>query len=367
MWEVIGLLTFITGMGTAVRGAASQGILWGIMTLGLYITYKVLDFADLTVDGSFALGGAVSATLIVGGMDPFLSLLIALIAGAASGVATGLFNTRLKIPGILAGILTQIALYSINIRIIGAANIPLLGETTVMSILTDNLSVSKNVGSIIIGAIVTGIVIGAMYWFFGTEMGCAIRATGSNEHMVRALGGNTDAMKIIGLALGNALVALSGALVAQSQGYGDVGMGNGAIIIGLASIIIGEVIFGAKGNFAYRLMSVVFGSIVYRVIIAMVLRLGLKSTDLKLLTAIIVALALSIPVLRRDKDLRFYGAILLVGVILYALLVKAATTIAPESTMALYCARGVAIGAIIGGFTGKWSSNHQRMARILNK
>ena len=361
------MLSFFTGMGTAVQGAASQGILWGVMTLGLYITYKVLDFADLTVDGSFALGGAVSATLIVGGMNPFFSLLLALIAGTFSGVATGLFHTKLKIPGILAGILTQIALYSINIRIIGAANVPLLGERTVMSVLTDNLPVSKNLASIVIGVAVAAAVIGALYWFFGTEMGCAIRATGSNEHMVRALGGNTDVMKIVGLALGNGLVALSGALVAQSQGYGDVGMGNGTIIIGLASIIIGEVIFGAKGNFAYRLMSVVLGSIVYRVIIAMVLRLGLKSTDLKLLTAIIVALALSIPVLRRDKDLRFYGGILLVGVILYALLVKAALTFAPDNQTVLFCARGVAIGAIIGGFTGKWSSGRQRMAEILNK
>jgi len=337
------------------------------MTLGLYITYKVLDFADLTVDGSFALGGAVSATLIVAGMNPFATLLMALIAGALSGVATGLLHTKLKIPGILAGILTMIALYSINIRIIGAANVPLLGETTIITAITDHLPLSKNWAAILIGTVVAGIVIGALYWFFGTEMGCAIRATGSNEYMVRALGGNTDVMKIIGLALGNGLVALSGGLVAQSQGYGDVGMGTGTIVIGLASIIIGEVIFGAKGNFAYRLVSVVLGSVVYRVIIAMVLRMGLKSTDLKLLTAIIVALALSIPVLRKDKDLRFYGGILLVGAILYLVLVKAATTLAPDNAAALLAARGVAIGAIIGGCSGKWASGRQKMAAILKQ
>lgn len=354
-------------MGTAMQGAAAQGVLWGIMTLGLYITYRVLDFADLTVDGSFALGGAVSATLIVRGMDPFLSLLIALLAGMLSGVVTGLLHTKFQIPAILSGILTQIALYSINIRIIGAANVPLLGETTVITTLTDALSMGKNLASIIIGVIVGGIVIAALYWFFGTEMGCAIRATGSNEYMVRALGGSTDQMKIIGLALGNSLVALSGALVAQSQGYGDVGMGTGTIVIGLASIIIGEVIFGAKGSFAYRLVSVVLGSVVYRVIIAMVLRLGLKSTDLKLLTAVIVALALSIPVLRKDADLRVYGAILLAGLILYLVLVNAAVSLAPGSQPVLLAARFAALCAIAGGFGAKWLSDRRRMAGILKQ
>lgn len=354
-------------MGTAVQGAASQGVLWGVMTLGLYITYKVLDFADLTVDGSFALGGAVSATLIVAGMNPFLSLLFALAAGMLSGVATGLLHTKLKIPGILAGILTMIALYSINIRIIGAANVPLLGETTIITTITDSLPLSKNWASILIGTIIVAIVVAALYWFFGTEMGCAIRATGSNENMVRALGGSTDLMKITGLALGNGLVALSGGLVAQSQGYGDVGMGTGTIVIGLASIIIGEVIFGAKGNFAYRLVSVVLGSVVYRVIIAMVLRMGLKSTDLKLLTAVIVALALSIPVLRHDRDLRFYGGVLLAGVVLYFALVSAANAFAPDNHALLTTARCAAVAATIGGFTGKWSSQRQKMAAVLDQ
>ncbi len=361
------MFDLFTSMGTAVQGAAAQGVLWGVMTLGLYITYKVLDFADLTVDGSFALGGAVSATLIVAGMDPFFSLLVALLAGMLSGVATGLLHTKLKIPGILAGILTMIALYSINIRIIGAANVPLLGERTVITAITGLLPLGKNWAAILLGTLIVALVVGAMYWFFGTEIGCAIRATGSNEHMVRALGVSTDAMKITGLALGNGLVALSGGLVAQSQGYGDVGMGTGTIVIGLASIIIGEVIFGAKGNFARRLLSVVLGSVVYRVIIALVLRLGLKSTDLKLLTAVIVALALSIPVLRRDRTLRFYGGVLLAGAILYLVLVKAAAAFAPDNTTLLFAARGAAFGATFGGCSGKWASDRRRMATILKQ
>lgn len=283
----------------AVQGAASQGVLWGIMALGLYITFKVLDFADLTVDGSFALGGAVSAVLLVNGWNPFLSLLIAFLAGGISGVVTGLLHTKLEIPGILAGILTMIALYSINIRIMGQANTPLLGVDTIMVKLEILLGIDRTTSSLIAGVVFSVVIIMILYWFFGTELGSVIRATGNNERMVRAQGVNTDNMKIIGLMLSNALVALSGAMVAQSQGYGDVGMGTGTIVIGLASIIIGEVIFGKRFSFWYRLMSVVFGSIIYRIIIAVVLQLGLKSTDLKLLTAIIVALALALPVVKK--------------------------------------------------------------------
>jgi putative ABC transport system permease protein len=287
------------GILLAIQGAASQGVLWGIMALGLYITFKVLDFADLTVDGSFALGGAVSAVLLVNGWNPFLSLLIAFLAGGISGVVTGLLHTKLEIPGILAGILTMIALYSINIRIMGQANTPLLGVDTIMVKLEILLGIDRTMSSLIVGVIFSVVIIMILYWFFGTELGSVIRATGNNERMVRAQGVNTDNMKIIGLMLSNALVALSGAMVAQSQGYGDVGMGTGTIVIGLASIIIGEVIFGARFSFWYRLMSVVFGSIIYRIIIAVVLQLGLKSTDLKLLTAIIVALALALPVVKK--------------------------------------------------------------------
>ena len=282
----------------AMYGAVSQGVLWGIMCLGLYITYKVLDFADLTVDGSFALGGAVNAALIVLDCNPLVALFISFIAGGISGIVTGLLNTKLKIPGILAGILTMIALYSINIRIMGRANISLLGETTLMTQISSLINTSTTTTSFIIGTIFSVIIIFVMYWFFGTEIGSAIRATGNNEKMVRAQGVNTDNMKILGLMLGNALVALSGGLVAQSQGYGDVQMGTGTIVIGLASIIIGEVIFGKRFSFWYILMSVVMGSIIYRVIIAIVLQLGLTSSDLKLFTAVTVALALSIPVMK---------------------------------------------------------------------
>lgn len=284
----------------AMYGAVSQGVLWGIMCLGLYITYKVLDFADLTVDGSFALGGAVNAALIVLDCNPLVALFISFIAGGISGIVTGLLNTKLKIPGILAGILTMIALYSINIRIMGRANISLLGETTLMTQISSLINTSTTTTSFIIGTIFSVIIIFAMYWFFGTEIGSAIRATGNNEKMVRAQGVNTDNMKILGLMLGNALVSLSGGLVAQSQGYGDVQMGTGTIVIGLASIIIGEVIFGKRFSFWYILMSVVMGSIIYRVIIAIVLQLGLTSSDLKLFTAVTVALALSIPVMKSN-------------------------------------------------------------------
>ena len=296
------------GILLAVQGAASQGVLWGIMALGLYITFKVLDFADLTVDGSFALGGAVSAVLLVNGWNPFLSLLIAFVAGGISGIATGLLHTKLEIPGILAGILTMIALYSINIRIMGQANTPLLGVDTIMAQLEILLGIDRTMSSLVSGAVFSVAIIMALYWFFGTELGSVIRATGNNERMVRAQGVNTDNMKIIGLMLSNALVALSGAMVAQSQGYGDVGMGTGTIVIGLASIIIGEVIFGKRFSFWYHLLAVVLGSIIYRIIIAVVLQLGLKSTDLKLLTAIIVALALALPVVKRKLQQTKAGA-----------------------------------------------------------
>ena len=283
----------------AIEGAISQGVLWGIMTLGVYITFKILNFADMTVDGSFALGGAVSAILIVKGVNPWLALVPALLAGALAGGITGILHTKVKIPDILSGILTMIALYSINIRIMGQANTSLLGEETIITSLNEMIPISANTLALIIGIIVSILMIGLLYWFFGTEVGSALRATGNNEYMVRALGANTDTMKIIGLMLGNGLVALSGAFVAQSQGYADVGMGQGTIVIGLASIIIGEVVFGNRFNFAYTLAAVIGGSIIYRIIIAVVLQLGMKSTDLKLLTATIVAVALAIPVIQK--------------------------------------------------------------------
>ena len=293
----------LEGIYLAIQGAAFQGIIWGIMTLGVYITFKVLDFPDLTVDGSFALGGAVSAILISNGMNPFITLFFSLLAGSLAGLATGILNTKLQIPGILAGILTMIALYSINIRVMGGRpNIPLLGMATSLTIIQNILSLSKVVSDLLVGFVFSVFIVLIMYWFFGTEMGCAIRATGNNEKMIRALGVDTNVMKTIGLMISNALVSLSGALVTQSQGYADVGMGTGTIVIGLASVIIGEVIFGNRFNFLYKLSSIVMGSIIYRIIIAIVLQLGLKATDLKLLTAIIVAIALSVPVLNKKAN-----------------------------------------------------------------
>ncbi|TXJ58060.1 ABC transporter permease [Brachyspira aalborgi] len=293
----------LEGIYLAIQGAASQGIIWGIMTLGVYITFKVLDFPDLTVDGSFALGGAVSAILISNGMNPFITLFFSFLAGSLAGLATGILNTKLQIPGILAGILTMIALYSINIRVMGGRpNIPLLGMATSLTIIQNILSLSKVVSDLLVGFVFSVFIVLIMYWFFGTEMGCAIRATGNNEKMIRALGVDTNVMKTIGLMISNALVSLSGALVTQSQGYADVGMGTGTIVIGLASVIIGEVIFGNRFNFLYKLSSIVIGSIIYRIIIAIVLQLGLKATDLKLLTAIIVAIALSVPVLNKKAN-----------------------------------------------------------------
>ncbi|MEG0018535.1 MAG: ABC transporter permease, partial [Hydrogenoanaerobacterium sp.] len=272
-------MNLLAGIIGAMPGAASQGVLWGIMTLGVYITYKVLDYADLTVDGSFATGGAVTAVLIINGMNPTLSLFFVLVAGFGAGLITGVLHTKLQIPAILSGILSQLALYSINIMIMSKANTPLLGVETVVTQAKKIVPMlSDNTITLMLGTVAAAVIIAVLYWLFGTELGCCVRATGNNEYMVRALGGNTDAMKILGLMLSNALVALSGALVAQTQGYADVGMGIGAIVIGLASVIIGEVLMGKRFSFAYKLVSVVIGSVVYRVIIAVVLQLGMKST-----------------------------------------------------------------------------------------
>ncbi len=302
----------ITAFFLAALGALSQGLFWAILAIGVYIAFRILNFADMTSEGSFALGGSVSATMIVAlGWNPFLSLIIAIIAGMLSGVITGLLHTKLKIPAILSGILSMIALYSINLRIMGQANTPLLGQGTIISEIKGLLPAAKELGikdsmlqtlvSIGVGILFSLMVIAFLYWFFGTEVGCAIRATGNNEAMVRAQGANTDLMKIIGLALGNGLIALSGGLVAQSQGYADVSMGVGAIVTGLASIVIGEVVFHRRRSFAHKLLAIVIGSVIYRIIIAIVLQLGLNTNDLKLLTAVLVAVALSVPVLKKQK------------------------------------------------------------------
>lgn len=300
----------LLSLSGAIQGAVSQGVLWSIMTLGVYITFRLLDFPDMTVDGSFATGGAIAAVLVSNGVNPFLALLVATLGGMVCGSITGFLHTKLEIPAILAGILTMIALYSINIRIMGQPNTPLIGAATVFSV-AGALFKGMNpvLLSLLIGLIFAALLIVLMYWFFGTEIGCAIRATGNNEYMVRALGVSTDRTKILALVIGNGLVALSGAMVAQSQGYGDVQMGQGTIVVGLASIIIGEVLMGHRFSFAYKLASVVVGSVIYRVIIAVVLQLGLKSTDLKLLTALMVVVALAIPVIKR----RFFKRVKLSG------------------------------------------------------
>ncbi len=284
----------------ALEGAVAQGLLYAIMTLGVYITYKLLDFADLTVDGSFALGGCVSAVLITVGLDPFTSLLIATIAGMAAGMVTGFFNTIFKIPPILSGILTMLALYSINIRIMsGKANVPLGQSNTIFKIIQKWLPIQTDLLVIIIGLVFAVIVIVFMYWFFGTELGSAIRATGNNQDMIRALGVNTSWMKIIALLFSNGLVALSGALVTQYQQNASVNNGTGMIVVGLASVIIGEVIFGNRFNFIYKLTSVIIGSLIYRIVVALVLQVGLDTQDLKLFTAVFVALALAVPVFKQ--------------------------------------------------------------------
>ena len=291
----------------AMQGALSQGILWGLMALGVYITFRLLDIADLTVDGSFATGGAVCAVCLVNGVDPVLSLILSTVAGFIAGFVTGFLHTKCQIPAILAGILTQIGLYSINLRIMGRSNTPLLQYDNIFEGLEKLTGLSNNWVVLIIGLIVTILVIVILYWYFGTEIGSSIRATGNNEQMVRALGVNTNITKTLGLMISNGLIALSGALVTQQQGYADVRMGIGAIVIGLASIVIGEVIFGHKGAFGTRLTSIVVGSVIYRIIVAVVLQMGLNTDDLKLLTAILVAIALTVPiVMNKHKQLSMY-------------------------------------------------------------
>ena len=280
-----------------VLSTVSQGLLWAIMALGVFLTFRVLDIADLSVEGTFPLGAAVAATLIDAGHSVWFAMLIALIAGCIGGTVTALLTTKLKIPALLSGILTMIGLYSVNLMIMGKANVPLLRAETVFTLTEDLFGVSSVVATLIVGLIATTVVGVIMYWFFGTVLGTAIRATGCNPQMARAQGINTNVMVILGLLIYNGLVALSGALVAQSNGFADVGMGTGTIVIGLASVIIGEVLFGTR-SFKNWLISVVLGSVVYRAVIAIVLELGMPPNDLKLFTAVLVAIALSLPLIK---------------------------------------------------------------------
>ena len=286
----------------ALPGDIAQGIIWGIMALGVFLTFRILNFADLTVDGSFATGGAVAVVLISGGWQPGWALVMAFVAGLAAGAVTGILHTLLGIPDILAGILSQIALYSINLNIMGASNLSL-------SVDQYNLIVSlRHIGPAIIhSAIFVIVIIAVLYWYFGTEQGSAVRATGNNPNMSRAQGININLMKVIILALSNGFVALSGGLIAQYQGFSDINMGRGAIVIGLAAVIIGEVlgtaIVGKRMNFIVRLSFVVVGAIIYYIVIGVVLWLRMPTDDLKLFTAIIVAIFLAVPYLRdRSKS-----------------------------------------------------------------
>ena len=287
----------------SLPGAFGQGLAWGIMAIGVYITFRILDIADLTVDGSLATGGAVAALFISQGWNPWLALLMAVIAGMLAGLITGLLHTACGIPAILAGILTQLALYSINLRIMALWSDAKTKATLALSVDKQDLLVSSRyireldlTNPLFLLAIFTVVLIAVLYWFFGTELGCALRATGANQAMARAQGINTSWCKVLGLVVSNGLVALSGALLAQYQGSSTVDMGRGAIVIGLAAVIIGEVLLGKVfRNFALKLLSAVIGSIIYYIVLQFVLRLGLESTDLKLLSAVVVALFLSIP------------------------------------------------------------------------
>lgn len=291
------------GLTMALGSGVVQGLLWGVMGLGLYITFRLLKISDLTVDGSFTTGGAVAAVCIMSGWNPYLAIIAATVAGMVAGSITGILHTQMKIPALLSGILTQIALYTINLRIMGKPNIPLLQVGTIFSAARES-ALSRNWYSFLIALPVLAIVIALMYWFFGTEIGTAVRATGDNPKMVRALGVNTSWTTMLGLILGNGLVAMSGGLVAQQQGFADIGMGTGAIVIGLAAIIIGETLF-FKNHFMLRLIGVLIGSVLYRLAITIVLRWDpIESYDLKLFTAIIVALALWLPQLSSNVKVR---------------------------------------------------------------
>ncbi|MBQ7836602.1 MAG: ABC transporter permease [Clostridia bacterium] len=296
MDAIISTLAKIPG---ALPGAVAQGLIWGIMAIGLYFTYRILEVSDLTVDGSFATGGAVCIVLMLNGFNPWLALLMAFIAGLLCGLVTGLLHTAFGIPAILAGILTQLALYSINLKIIGKSNqsINVDKYDLLVSLRWVKELALKN--PLITVAIITVAIIAIFYWFFGTEMGCSIRATGANLAMSRAQGINTNMNKVLGIMVANALVATSGALLSQYQGFADVNMGRGAIVIGLASIIIGEAVFGKIfRNFALQLLSVSFGAVIYYVVVQVVITIGLDANLLKLLSAAVVAVFLAIPHLK---------------------------------------------------------------------
>jgi putative ABC transport system permease protein len=295
-------MSFLTGLLNSMPGAIAQGLAWGIMAIGVYITYKILDVADLTVDGTLCTGASVCVVLTLAGAPMWLALLCAILVGMLAGLVTGLFHTACGIPAILAGILTQLALYSVNLRImgwgtgLGKSNLPVSVDKyslLVSARYVRDLSIQNPILALVI---FVSVVIALLYWFFGTELGASLRATGANQNMARAQGINTNFTKVLGLMLSNGLVALAGALLAQYQGFSDINMGRGAIVIGLAAVIIGEVLFDKIfRNFALKLLGAVIGAIVYYVVIQVVLRMGLSTDDLKLLTAVVVAVFLAVP------------------------------------------------------------------------
>ena len=291
---------FFEGMLRVVQVSLEQGLAYELVALGIVISFRILAFPDLTVDGSFALGGAVVARLIFEGVPPMLSIVVAVICGFLAGCITGLLNTRMKINSLLAGILMMTMLYSINLRVMGRSNIQLLTVDTLLTPL-ENLDMNRFIPIILFFLVVTIIVKLMTDMFLHTQVGFAMRATGDNEQMIRTLGVNTDNMTVLGLGLSNALVALSGALVAQDQGFADVGMGIGMIVAGLASIIIGETLIGTK-SIQRMTLAAVIGSIIYKLIISIGLRLGLAPTDLKMATGVMVILALGIPALKKEKE-----------------------------------------------------------------
>ena len=287
----------IMSLITALPGAAAQGLIWGIMAIGVYITFRILDIADLTVDGTLCTGGAVCIMMMLSGHNVWVSMLAATGAGLLAGLATGIFHTFMGIPAILAGILTQLSLYSVNLKIMGKANQAInVDKFNLLVSLRRVKGVVLTQNTLFIVAIMIVILIAVLYWFFGTELGCSLRATGCNPSMSRAQGINTDRNKVLGLMLSNGLVALSGALLTQYQGFADINMGRGSIVIGLAAVIIGEAIFSRIfRNFALKLLSVVFGSILYYLVLQIVISMGIDTDLLKMLSALVVALFLAFP------------------------------------------------------------------------
>lgn len=295
-------MAFLTSLLNSMPGAAAQGLAWGIMAIGVYLTYKIMDVADLTVDGSLGTGAAVCVLLTVNGVPVGVAMVCAVLAGLLAGLVTGVLHTACGIPAILSGILTQLALYSINLRLMGwgtesgRANLPISVDKYSLLVSARYVRDLALNNPLIPLAVFVAVVIAVLYWFFGTELGCSLRATGSNGSMARAQGISTDLCKVLGLMVSNGLVALSGALLAQYQGFADVNMGRGAIVIGLAAVIIGEVLFSKVfRNFALKLLSCAIGAVIYYIVIQFVLRLGLSTDDLKLLTALVVALFLAVP------------------------------------------------------------------------